>query len=156
MSNRASPAKQQDDGLEDHVRRFIEELNEAPEIEHVLFGMVRPADERDGLMFAHLGGCGEWIHIPASSIARIDGGAHVPCRGHYHVTARIRLKPPETDHELTLSNVAALHLSRLNQLVESRMFSASGCGKDQHVVTDSSGVQHCVDNQSHGPFGGIA
>ncbi|HEY1604395.1 MAG TPA: hypothetical protein VGF77_02220 [Allosphingosinicella sp.] len=151
MKRSSSKSRPQTADQVDAVQQFIDELNEMPEGEHVLFGMVKPAEARDGLMFAHTGACGGWIYLPASSIASVARGEPAPCRGHYHVTATIRLKPPTTEGAETFAKVAALHLSRLHQFGGGKLLSDLVCGPHQHVVTDKYGNQRCVDDI---PFGG--
>ncbi len=130
----------------DVVQRFIDELNEQPVGEHVLFGMVKPAEKRDGLMFAHAGGCGHWIHIPKSAIASIISGSRIPCRGHSHATAEIQLKAPQSELEETFVRIAGLHRARLEQVLASALHSGLKCGHDEHKVTDSYGNERCEKN----------
>jgi hypothetical protein len=130
----------------DAVRQFIAELRDAPAGEHVLFGMVKPGETDDSLMFAHPGDCTRWIHIPASTIHTISASGHVRCRGHSHAAAVIRLKPPESDLEKTLTGVAALHRASLDQFLASAQGGPPGdhpCGPGQYWGQDQYGNWGC-------------
>jgi hypothetical protein len=123
---------------EDTVKAFIAGLRDAPHGEHVIFGMVKPADSDDGLMVAHPGDCTTWVYLPASAIHIIKAGGEARCKDHVHPTAMIQLKAPQTDLEQAFAGVASLRKNRLNQLISVAQTSPCNppCGQGEHCVVD--------------------
>jgi hypothetical protein len=81
---------------EENVRRYIEELRKNPSRETMISGMVKPAENNDGLMFAHIGDCEHWTFISAAAIQAIKSMGRVQCGGHSHALAEIQLKAPQS------------------------------------------------------------
>jgi hypothetical protein len=102
-------------GGDEAVQRFIADLNAAPAGDHVVHGMIKAADTGNGLMFAHPGDCDRWIFIPATAIQSIQRSGRVACQGHWHTTADIQLKDPQSDLEKAFADVASLHQAKLIQ-----------------------------------------
>lgn len=125
----------------DLVQRYLDALQARPAGDHVLFGMVKPTEGGDGLLFAHAGHCGPWIHIPRSAIDTITPAGRVRCRSHLHDTAEIALRQPETALEKTFADVAGLHRARLDQLLASD--DDHHCGPNQHWGQDQYGNWGC-------------
>jgi hypothetical protein len=107
----SEPAQQ-----DDAVKSFIDELSDEPSGNHLIHGMVKPADRTDGLMFALPGRCEHWIYLPRSAIQTIRRTGHVNCKGHFHASAVIQLKAPQSDLEKTFADVASLHQASLHEL----------------------------------------
>jgi hypothetical protein len=103
-------------GQDDAVQSFLDELRTEPSGDYLLHGMVKPSDNTEGLMFAIPGRCEHWIYLPRSAIQTIRRTGHVTCRGHFHTSAVIQLKAPQSDREKTFADVAGLHQAHLLQL----------------------------------------
>ena len=116
MAKKSEPAPAETARQDDAVQSFIDDLQTAPSGEQVLYGMVKPADTRDGLMFAHPGGCERWIFIPTTAILSIRRSGRIACRGHSHAAAEIELKAPQSDLEKTFASLANLHQANLLSL----------------------------------------
>ena len=100
----------------DDVQQYIEELrkNSHPR-ETIIFGMVKPAEGTDGLMFAHTGDCESWIFIPAVTIRTIRSAGRVQCGGRFYTLAEIHLDAPQSELEKTYALVGDLHRVKLAQ-----------------------------------------
>lgn len=137
---------------ESSVADFIEELQRHPSGDHVIQGMVKPAEDASGLMFAHAGECGEWIQIPASSMKSIREVGRVRCRGHSHMVAEIELKEPEDEIGRVFASIANLRRSSISQL-QAKLAggvcsSNADCPPGQHCGPDGFGGSKCLP----GPF----
>ena len=136
----------------DPIADFISDLRKLPGGDHVIRGMVKPAETDDGVMFAHAGDCETWVHIPASTMKAVRTVGHVGCDSHSHAVAEIQLKDPEDELARTFANLASLHRAALTriQAVASggSCTSNSDCGKNQHCGPDSNGGMKCLP----GPF----
>ena len=104
---------------DDNVRQFIDDLSKAPSGPSVIHGMVKQAEDNDGLMFAHTGDCQHWVFIAASAIARIQNAGRTQCGGRLYSLAEIQLKSPETDLEKAYALVGDLHRTKLAQITTS-------------------------------------
>jgi hypothetical protein len=103
-------------GRDDAVKSFIDDLQAEPSGDHVLHGMVKPADTTEGLMFALPGNCEHWIYLPGAAMQTVRRTGRITCKGHFHATAEIELKAPQSDLEKTLADVVSLHQSNLLRL----------------------------------------
>ena len=124
------------------VKKFIGALRERPDTDYTITGMVKASPDTDGLMVAHLGGCGHWAHIPADAIEEVKQNGQIRCGNHSHSVADIRLKKPASSVELAYSAMADLHLAKLDSLSAS-MGGGHNCGSG-HWGQDSNGNWGCV------------
>jgi hypothetical protein len=116
MVDKSKRGATESSGQDDAVQSFIDELHTEPSGDYLIHGMVKPSDSTDGLMFALPGRCEHWIYLPRSAIQTIRRTGHVPCKGHFHTSAVIQLKAPQSDREKTFADVASLHQASLLQL----------------------------------------
>ena len=116
MADKSKRAPSESPGRDDAVQSFIDELRAEPCGDYVLHGIVKPADDAEGLMFALPGRCEHWIYLPRSAIQTVRRTGHVTCKGHVHASAVIQLKAPQSDREKTFADVASLHQASLLQL----------------------------------------
>jgi hypothetical protein len=131
-------------GRDDPVQSFIDELRTEPLGNHVLHGMVKPAETTDGLMFALPGRCEHWIYLPATAIQTIRRIGRIACKGHYYSSAEIRLKAPQSDLEKTFADLASLHAASLPQLHGNQpMVSALSCPPGTSWKQDQWGNWGC-------------
>lgn len=87
MSNSTKRRRAASDKSEGSVRQYIEELRKSPSAETMISGMVKPAENDDGLMLAHAGDCERWAFIPTSAMQAVKSTGRVQCGAHYHTLA---------------------------------------------------------------------
>jgi hypothetical protein len=121
-------------GTDNKVTKFIQELRNAPSKETTLYGMVKPAEDDNGILFAPAGDCEHWAFIPKGAIEDVKNVGRSPCDGHFHVLAEIQLKAPGGDVEKAYASVADLHRTKLAKV--SARAANGGRPKDIHCPPD--------------------
>lgn len=127
------------------MQGFIDNLRTLPAGDHVIHGMVKPAEQPDGLMFANVGDCDHWVFIPASAIQSVRDTGQTVCLGHSHTTADIQLKDPQSDLEKAFSNVAGLHQAQLSKALAAprARLAANPCPPGFELKRDQWGNLSC-------------
>jgi hypothetical protein len=132
----------------DKVQAFIDELSVQSDNPRIISGMVKwAADRPDGLFFAHVGDCENWVFISKLAMKAIHRTGHMRCKGHSHVVADIELEVPEDNAVAeTFAQVADIHRTRLEQVVNASSMSAgaSPCGPGLQWRQNQDGSWGCV------------
>jgi hypothetical protein len=138
MANSANKRLSAGEAPEGDVRRYIAELRQAPPRETMISGMVKSAEGKDGLLFAHTGDCEHWVFIATSAIQTVKTTGRVQCGGHSYNLAEIQLKTPQSDLEKAFALVGDLHWAKLARSMVSA--PANGpCPKGTKPVFDDWG-----------------
>jgi hypothetical protein len=136
------------------VDRFMSDLHIAAAGGPTFVGMVKPdPDDKDSVMFAHVGDCSTWTKIHRSALADAKMLHIVPCGDHEHHVARLTMNVPQGSVQEALSGLAVLHKAQMQKaqmaatrpVLPSQMVAAAniaGCPNGTWV--DRYGQSHCV------------
>ena len=130
----------------DKVQAFIDELRNRPE-ERMISGMVKPADDSNGLMFAHAGDDNHWIFVSKSAVRTIHRTGRIQCNGRFYTLVDIELTAPQNEVEATLTQVAQLHGMKLARQTSADLGSAVSplqCPPGQQPKQNQDGSWICV------------